>query len=116
SSIALAQSTPYHVEVLAEGLEHPWSLAFLPGGRMMVTERPGRLRIVEPDGNLSAPVEGLPEVLVSGQAGLFDVLLAEDFELSGILYLSYAHGDMEANHTRIIRARLEGHTLTDIAA
>lgn len=111
---ATAQTAPYHVEVVADNLEHPWSVAFLPDQRMLVTERSGRLRIVTPDGVVSEPVGGLPEILVSGQAGLFDVLPAQDFATSGIIYLSYAHGDMDANHTRIIRARLDGMVLEDV--
>lgn len=104
----------YTIETVAQGLEHPWSVAFLPDQRMLVTERPGRLRIIDADGNLSTPVTGVPPVFVSGQAGLFDVLPAQDFATSQILYLSYAHGDKDANHTRIARARLDGTELRDL--
>src|SRR5688500_18571097 len=67
------------VETVAQGLEHPWALAFLPDRRMLVTERPGRLRIVEPDGRLSEPLAGVPRVQASGQGGLLDVALDPHF-------------------------------------
>lgn len=114
SATASAQSTSYRVEVVAQGLEHPWSVAFLPDGRYLVTERAGRLRVVDQTGVQSAPVGGLPEVFVSGQGGLFEVLLAEDHAQSGHLYLSFAHGDKKANHTRVIRARFDGEQLHDV--
>ena len=68
------------VETIAGGLAHPWSLAFLPDGRMLVTERPGRMRIVTRKGQLSPPLGGVPKVFAQGQAGLMDVVLARDFE------------------------------------
>ncbi len=111
---ASAEPASYQLEVLAEPLEHPWSIAFLPDGGILVTERPGRLRIVAPDGLRTEPVEGLPAVFASGQAGLFDALLAEDFADTGVLYLSYAHGNDDANHTRIVRARFDGRQLLDV--
>ncbi|MFL1404403.1 PQQ-dependent sugar dehydrogenase [Marinobacter sp. M1N3S26] len=105
----------YRVETVVSGLEHPWSLAFLPDGGMLVTERPGRLRRITPDGELDPePVSGVPEVLTGGQAGLFDVSLAPDFEDSRGLYLSYACGTVQANHTCLARARLEGNDLRDL--
>ena len=112
--LAFAQERPYEVAVLAEGLEHPWSVAFLPDGEMLVTERPGRLRVIDAGGLRPEPVAGLPPVFVSGQAGLFDVLAAEDYAESRVLYLSYAHGDAQANHTRVIRARFDGSALQDV--
>ncbi|HEX7720136.1 MAG TPA: PQQ-dependent sugar dehydrogenase, partial [Woeseiaceae bacterium] len=111
---ATAQSTGYTLEVLAEPLEHPWSIAFLPDGDILVTERPGRLRVVAPDGLRPAPVEGLPEIFASGQGGLFDVLLAEDFADSGVLFVSYAYGNDDANHTRVVRARFDGRQLLEV--
>lgn len=104
----------YRVETVADGLEKPWSIAFLPDDRILVTEHPGRLRVVEADGSLSAPVEGLPAVFHSGQAGLFEVLPATDFAETGVLYLSFAHGDKDANHTRIVRAVFDGRRLSDV--
>ena len=67
------------VHTVAQGLSHPWSLAFLPDGRMLVTERPGRMRIVGRDGKLSQPLSGVPGVVARGQAGLLDVALDRDF-------------------------------------
>ncbi|WP_411834251.1 PQQ-dependent sugar dehydrogenase [Pseudoxanthomonas mexicana] len=111
---AQANSPQYRVETVAEGLEHPWSVAFLPDGRMLVTEHPGRLRVIE-NGQLRAePVEGVPPVFHSGQAGLLDVLPAADFADSGTLYLSFVHGDKKANHTRIVRATFDGRRLSDV--
>lgn len=74
---------------VASGLVHPWSLAFLPGGRLLVTEKAGRLRVIN-GSNVSAPVAGLPEVDAAGQGGLFDVLVAADFANSRRIWLSYA--------------------------
>ncbi|WP_249975829.1 PQQ-dependent sugar dehydrogenase [Vreelandella olivaria] len=101
---ALAQAPDegrdYQIETLAEGLEHPWSLAFLPDGRMLVTERPGRLRLLSAEGDtLVESLDGVPDVYVSGQAGLFDVLPSPQFEEDQQLFLSYACGDWDANHT-----------------
>lgn len=106
----------YRVETVATGLVHPWSLAFLPGGRLLVTERPGRLRLIEPgpDGRpqlRAEPVAGVPPVLARGQAGLFDVVLDPDFSSNGRLFLSFAHGTPEANHLRVVSARFDGRQL-----
>lgn len=109
-----ARTSNYTLEVLAEPLEHPWSVAFLPDGTMLVTERPGRLRLITAEGLRAAPVESVPEVFASGQAGLFDVLLAPDFAASRLLFLSYAHGSETGNHTRIVRARFDGQQLLEV--
>ena len=77
-----APETAIVVEEIATGLENPWGMQFLPDGRILVTERPGRMRIVAKDGSTSAPVTGLPQVVEGGQAGLLDVLLAPDFATS----------------------------------
>jgi len=78
------------VETVAGGLVHPWSLAFLPDGRMLVTERPGRMRIVTRSGELSPPLAGVPEVYAQSQAGLMDVMLGRDFEKNRTVYFCYA--------------------------
>lgn len=111
-----AQAGGYRVEAVATGLVHPWSIAFLPGGRMLVTERVGQLRLIEPGANgqlqlRAEPVAGVPPVLARGQAGLFDVLLAPDFAQTGRLMLSFAHGSPEANHLRVVSARFDGRQL-----
>jgi glucose/arabinose dehydrogenase len=96
----------HRIDTVAAGLDHPWSIAFLPDGRMLVTERAGRLRIIE-DGQLrEAPVRGVPEAFVRGQAGLFGVMLDPDYEDNGWIYLSLAHGTARANSTRVVRGRL----------
>lgn len=102
------------VETVATGLEHPWALAFLPDGRMLVTERPGRLRIVAKDGRVSAPLAGVPAVAAVGQGGLLDVALAPDFAQTGTLYLTHAVGTDTANMTALTRATLKGSALTDV--
>ena len=78
------------VERFAEGLNHPWGLAVLPDGRMLVTERPGRLRIVDSDGKLSGALEGVPTVFAVGEGGLLDVALDPNFAANGLVYLSYS--------------------------
>lgn len=94
-------------ETVVRGLENPWSLAFLPGGRMLVTERPGRLRIATMDGRLLPPLSGVPAALVAGQAGLFDVLPDPDFARNRHLYLSYAEaGEKGTSGLAVARATL----------
>jgi aldose sugar dehydrogenase len=115
------QAAGYRIETVVTGLVHPWSLAFLPGGGMLVTERPGRLRLIEPgpDGRLqlrAEPVSGVPPVLARGQAGLFDVVLGPDFANNRRVLLSFAHGTPEANHLRVIRARFDGRQLQEVQA
>lgn len=95
------------VETVARGLENPWSLAFLPDGRMLVTERPGRLRIIGQGGAVSAPLEGVPEVAATGQGGLLDVILGPDFVTSRLIYMSFAEpGEGGANGTAVARGKL----------
>ncbi len=95
-----------HVETVAAGLEHPWGLAFLPDGRMLVSERPGRLRIVTADGVVSKPLSGLSKVDARGQGGLLDVALHPDFERNRLVYLSYAEPGNGGNSTAVARAVL----------
>jgi glucose/arabinose dehydrogenase len=105
------------VVTVAQGLASPWSLAFLPDGRMLVTEKPGRIRIVEPDGKLGAPLSGLPAISVGGQCGLLDVVLDRKFADNGIVYISYAEpasGGESGNSTAVARARLSGSALTEL--
>ncbi len=104
-----APASKIRVEVVARGLEHPWGLAFLPDRRMLVTERPGRVRIVSREGKLSRPLTGVPKVAATGQGGLLDIALAPDFERSRLVYMSYAEPrDGRANGTSVARARLVG--------
>jgi glucose/arabinose dehydrogenase len=96
----------FRTVTVAEGLSHPWGMDFLPGGRLLVTERPGRLRIVGPDGKLSAPVSGLPEVDARGQGGLLDVALSPGFATDGLIYWSYAEPREGGNGTAVARGKL----------
>jgi glucose/arabinose dehydrogenase len=93
------------LETVARGLEHPWSLAFLPDGKMLVTERPGRLRIVTRDGKISPPVSGVPPVRASGQGGLHDVVLDRDFASNRTIYFCYAEPASGGGRTAMARAR-----------
>ena len=77
-------------EVVASGLSHPWGLAFLPGGRFLVTERPGRLRVVEADGRLGPPLAGLPQMAAGGQGGLLDVITDADFARNRRIFFCYS--------------------------
>ena len=96
---------PLRVTTLAEGLEHPWGLAFLPDGRMLVTERPGRLRIVVPSGRISKPLKGVPKVYVRGQGGLLDVALSPDFSNDRLVYLSFSEPGNDGAGTAVARGK-----------
>ena len=113
-----AQSSAVRVEVFAAGLEYPWSLQFLPGGRLLVSERPGRLRIVAAGGRISPPLAGVPRVAAIGQGGLLDVALAPDFATSARIVMSYAEPRGTASGTSIAIARLvpegDGGRLDDV--
>jgi len=89
-----------HIEVLTDALEHPWALAFLPGGKqMLISERPGRLRLWSLQHGLSAPLTGVPQVFARGQAGLLDVALSPDFARDRLVYLAYAEADEHSGRT-----------------
>jgi aldose sugar dehydrogenase len=104
----------FRVVTLVQGLEHPWSLAFLPDGRLLVTERPGRLRVVSRDFRLmTEPVAGLPPIVEHGQGGLFDVVLHPDYARNGWLYIAYNGPGPGGYSTQLMRARLDGNRLTD---
>jgi glucose/arabinose dehydrogenase len=105
----------FRVVTVAEGFEHPWSIAFLPGGDMLVTERPGRLRVVRNGRLLPNAVEGVPPVYAVGQGGLFDVVPHPDFASNRLLYLAFAkpQGGLEST-TTVIRARFENDRLSNI--
>ncbi|WP_293367897.1 PQQ-dependent sugar dehydrogenase [Nevskia sp.] len=110
-----ASALPYRLKVVAEGLEFPWGLAFLPDGRMLVTERPGRLRIVAADGSLSPPVTGVPAVFAQRQGGLLDVVLDPGFAANQFVYLSYAEADaFGMAGTAVARGKLVGNALTAV--
>jgi glucose/arabinose dehydrogenase len=113
----------FRVVTLTRGLEHPWSIAFLPDGRMLMTERAGRLRMVGRDFKLDPkPVEGLPEIVANGQGGLFDVVLHPQYADNGWIYFSYNASDKDAKAggwgTAMARAKLvtnaNEHRLTNL--
>ena len=111
------ESGPIHAETFADGLSHPWGLAFLPDGDALVTERDGRLRHVAADGSLSGPIEGVPEVAARGQGGLLDVALDPDFASTRLVYLSFSEpGEDRTNSTAVARGRLsdDAAALTDV--
>ena len=104
----------YQKITLVKNLEHPWSIAWLPDGKILITERPGRLRIFR-DGILEpTPISGVPQVFAFGQGGLLDVSAHPRFAENRFIYLTYSHGDRSNNRTRIARARLENNTLGDL--
>ncbi len=91
---------------VVEGLQNPWGMAFLPGGKLLITERPGRLRVLDTDGKLSEPVAGLPPVDARGQGGLLDVVLDPAFAKNNVIYWSYSEPkDGKANNTAVARGK-----------
>ena len=106
----------YQVTAIVEGLEHPWGMAWLPDGRMLITERDGRLRLVQ-DGVLAPePIGGVPEVYADSQGGLLDVAIHPQFSENGLVYLTYSAGDRDANRTTVARGILDGNRLLDVQA
>jgi glucose/arabinose dehydrogenase len=108
-----ARATEPKVATVAHGLVNPWGLAFLPDGRLLVTERPGRMRIVGADGRLGPPLPGLPGVVADGQGGLLDVAVDPKFSTNRLVYWSYSEAGeapdgSSANGTAVARARLDG--------
>ncbi|WP_025809019.1 PQQ-dependent sugar dehydrogenase [Pseudomonas chlororaphis] len=104
-----SEQGPLSLTPVVEGLDHPWALAFLPDRQgILVTERPGNLRLVGADGKLSAPLGGVPQVWAKGQGGLLDVVLSPDFKQDRLVYLSYAEGGGEGGTagTAVGRGRL----------
>ncbi len=109
---------PFKVETLVKGLEHPWAMAFLPDGRMLITERPGRLRMVENGRLHPEPIKGLPEIAADGQGGLMDIALHPNYTQNGWIYLSYAAPApallFKKSGTTVARAKLKGHQLVEL--
>jgi glucose/arabinose dehydrogenase len=117
--IALAfgesKAAAYKVETIASGLETPWSLAFLPNGDMLVTELEGRLRLIKRGGSklVKQPIKGVPQVLYAGQGGLMDVVIDPQFRRNRFIYLSYAGVVDGKNATHVMRAKLQGRSLSN---
>jgi glucose/arabinose dehydrogenase len=103
-----------NVETLVKGLDHPWGLAVLPDGSMLVTERPGRLRKVERDGRVSEPLAGVPKVFAQGQGGLLDVALGPEFARDRLVFLSFAEPGDGGAGTAVARGRLGERGLEDV--
>ena len=115
ADVISTEKTKIKVETFADGLKNPWGLVFLPDGRALVTERKGRLRIVSPEGTLSAPLDGVPKVDARGQGGLLDVAIDPDFAKNNYVYLSFAEpGDGGTNSTAVARGVLTTTGLDDV--
>jgi aldose sugar dehydrogenase len=99
---------------VVDGLEHPWGMAFLPDGSLLITERPGRMRIVRDGELVDDPIENVPDVFATGQAGLLDVSLHPNFDENQWIYFTYAGGDSNANRTTVARAKLRDSRLEDV--
>ncbi len=113
SQTALSQSD-FRPVTVAEGLMQPWSMAWLPNGDMLVTEKPGRLRILRDGQLLPEPLAGTPEVFYQGQGGLFDVVPHPDFASNQLIYLSYSRASGDGSTTAVVRGRLQNDRLVDV--
>ena len=104
----------FRVVTVVAGVKHPWSIAFLPGGDMLFTQRTGELRLVRDGRLLEQPLAGVPDTLVQGQGGLQEVAVHPDFEVDRIVYLSYSKAEGDRNTTALVRARLDGDRLHEV--
>ena len=100
------QVSGWTAKTVVSGLEYPWGLAFLPDGDMLITERPGRLRLVREGKLVEEPIAGVPEVFAANQGGLLDVALDPNFAQNRFVYLTYSAGVHQSNQTRVARGRL----------
>lgn len=115
SPVIQSEKQAFRVATLTRGLENPWSIAFLPDGRMLVTERSGRMRILDKYFNLDpTPIEGLPEIIARGQGGLFDVVLHPDYPNNGWIYWAYNAPGTGGWGTALARGKLQGHRMTNV--
>ncbi len=112
--IIVTEELNFTIDTLATGLQNPWGMAFLPDGRILIAERPGRLRIFENGQLMEEPVTGLPQIWAHGQGGLLDVVLHPDYEQNQWIYLAYSAPGNPGGNTAISRARLDGNALTDL--
>lgn len=114
SAYAQRIQTTFDVKVIARGLQHPWSMAFLPNGKMLVTERPGRLRIITQDGRISNPIKNVPPVYNVKQGGLLGVALDPNFSTNQLIYFSYAEPAGSSASTAVARAKLVDNSLKNL--
>jgi glucose/arabinose dehydrogenase len=105
---------PFRVTTVAEGFEHPWGLALLPDGRMLITERAGRLRLIDANGKTSAPLKGLPKIAAGGQGGLLDLALSPSFASDSLVYFSFSEPGQGGNSTAVARGRLGSDALENV--
>lgn len=110
----VTESGTINIEVVATDLVHPWAIAFLPDGNMLVTERTGNLRIVSENGDVSEPLEGVPDVYNQGQGGLLDVALHPNFDSNDTIYLSYAEPGPGGASTAVAQAQLNNNALENV--
>ncbi len=109
-----SEEANFRVETVVEGLSFPWGMVKLPDGRFLITERPGRVRVVEDGKLLEAPVEGIPKVREGGQGGLLDIRLHPDYAKNGWIYLAFSKPLPKGALTSIIRGRLKGNRFEDV--
>jgi glucose/arabinose dehydrogenase len=115
TQVVQSEKHAFRISTLLTGLENPWSVAFLPDGRMLITERAGRLRLVSADFKLDPkPIEGLPEVISHGQGGLFDVVLHPQYAQNGWIYWAYNAPGPGGWGTALARGKLQGQRMTDV--
>ena len=114
AAVFSSEKTRFRVVTVAEGLERPWSVAFLPDGRMLVTEKPGKLRLVGRDGTVSKPIANVPEVLSRGQAGLLDVVPSPRFAADRTIFFSFSEPTRRGGRTAVARAVLQAEELTEV--
>jgi len=116
SAVAETISTatgPISIENVVSGLDQPWGMAFLPDGRLLVTEKPGRLRVISPEGTVSAPITGVPGTVNDGQGGFLDVAVHRDFARNGLVFLSFAEPGPGGAGVAVLRGRLVAGALTE---
>lgn len=111
---AESQGTGYQIETVADGLDYPWSIAFLPNGDYLVALRGGEVRRITAAGEVGEPLSGLPVTYVASQGGYFDIMLDPDFPSNQVIYLSFAHGTAAENGTRIIKGVLNGNEVGSV--
>lgn len=111
---ALANNLPYQTKIITDKLQYPWSLAFLPDGQMLVTERIGKLKRINLDGKTKTDITGIPKVLFEGQGGLLGITLDPNFKANQLIYLAFAEPDGKLSGTSVARAKLTDTALTDI--